>query len=191
MNSNFKYQDEFTLLQKLRESDTFAFRFIYNSYYAPLCQFGERFVKDSRQSEDIVTECFVTIWQKRTEFHTLKGLIAFLYTCTRNACLTHIRKTQRHESSHLEIAFLSSHNEELENAEELKNDLSLCSLFESLNLPPGMKKIFQLLYIEGFSTSEIAEKLKLSVYTVRAQRSNALKKIRAGLSKKGLLSCFF
>jgi RNA polymerase sigma-70 factor (family 1) len=191
MNLKFPNNNEFSLLQNLREDDINAFRFIYNSHYRPLYHFAIRFIKDSHQAEDIITECFISLWQKRKEFETFKGLVAFLYTCTKNGCLSHLKKVRRHETSHLEIAYLFDQSEVLDNADAIKNDLIQCSIIESENLPPAMKKVFQLLYIEGFKTTEIAQKLHLSVNTVRAQKANAIKRVRENLLKKGLLGWLF
>jgi RNA polymerase sigma-70 factor (family 1) len=191
MGQRIIYNDDLNLLQNFREGDIHAFRYIYSSHYRPLFHFANRFIKDSQQAEDIIAECFISLWKKRKEFETFKGLIAFLYTCTRNGCISHLKKIKRHEISHLEIAYLFDQSEAFDNTDLIKNDLIQCSIIESENLPPAMKKVFQLLYIEGFKTTEIAEKLKLSIHTVRNQKTTAIKKVREGLLKKGLISWLF
>jgi RNA polymerase sigma-70 factor (family 1) len=191
MSLRFLYQDDFTLLQNFRNGDISAFRCIYNTHYRPLCHFANCRIKDSTQAEDIITEGFIALWQKRMEFETYKGLTAFLYTCTKNACTNHINRIRRHSFSHQEMAYLFDHSEPFESVDGIRNDLIQFSIIESENLPPAMKNIFQLLYIEGFSATEIAEKLNLSVHTVRAQKANAIKRVRENLLKRGLLSWLF
>lgn len=187
MITDTPYQDEFSLLQDFNRGDVTAFRAIYDNLYSPLYHFANRFVKDPEQAEDILAESFIVLWQKRKEFETFRGLTAFLYTCTRNACLTHLIKVKRHAVSHQEILYLFDQPEPLEKLEAIRTDLIQYSLIEGEKLPAAMKKVFQLLYIEGFSASEIADKLHLSVNTVRNQKANAIKRVRENLIKKGLL----
>jgi RNA polymerase sigma-70 factor (family 1) len=191
MKADLSYQDELSLLKNLRKGNISAFHLIYNTHYQPLFHFANRYIKDPDQAEDIIADTFITFWQKREEFNSFKGLTAFLYTCTRNACLNHINKIRRHSASHKEMSYLFEYSEPFENVEAVKNDLIHCSIIESQNLPAAMKRIFQLLYIDGFTTSEIAEKLHISVHTVRVQKVNAIKRVRDGLLKKGLLNWLF
>jgi RNA polymerase sigma-70 factor (ECF subfamily) len=157
----------------------------------PLFHFANRYVKDEMQAEDIIADAFIVLWQKKEEFTTLKGLVAFLYTIIRNACLDQLKKIKRHTGSKDELAYLFDIREISEPLEAIKMDLIQLSLIEGAKLPSQMKKVFQLLYIEGFSSAQIADQLKLSIHTVRVQKVNAIRRVRENLTKKGLLSWFF
>ena len=191
MNVNGPYEDESLLLLCFREGDGNAFKAIYDAYYRPLFHFANRYVKDTEQAEDLVAESFIVVWQKREEFQTLKGLTAFLYTIVRNASLNFLAKLRRQTASTNELTYLSA-NSQLENQlDAVRSDLIQYSLIEGANLPAEMKKVFRLLYIEGFSATEAADKLNLSVDTVRVQKRNAVRRVRDTLSKKGLLGWLF
>jgi RNA polymerase sigma-70 factor (family 1) len=190
MRQNNPYEDESLLLRSFRTGDSDAFRAIYDMHYRPLYHFANQYVKDPEQAEDIIAESFIVLWQKRADFQTLKGLVAFLYTVIRNASLNHLRKIRRRVDSNKELTYLFESRELFQHTEAIKTDLIHLSLIEGSRLPSEMKKVFQLLYMEGFSTSEIADKLSLSVKTVRAQKGNAIRRIRESLTKKGLLSWF-
>jgi RNA polymerase sigma-70 factor (family 1) len=185
--SKISLEDESVILQLLIDGDTIAFRNIYNIYYHPLYHFAYRFVKDNEQVEDILAESFVVLWKKKEEFESFKGLISYLYTIVRNACFDHLKKTKRRNASDNEFAYLFEDGKNSEINDAIKTDLIQYSLIEGSKLPSQMRKIFHMLYIEGFSAVEIAEKLHLSIYTVKAQKFNAIRRVRNNLIKKGLL----
>jgi RNA polymerase sigma-70 factor (family 1) len=191
MSQNNPYEDEFLLLCSFRTGESDAFKAIYDMLYRPLYHFANRYVKDIEQAEDIIAESFIVLWQKRTEFQTLKGITAFLYTIIRNASLNHLRKIRRRVVSNKELTYLFESHELFQSTDAIKTDLIHLSLIEGASLPSEMKKVFQLLYMEGFSATEVADKLSLSVKTVRVQKGNAIRRVRASLIKKGLLGWLF
>jgi RNA polymerase sigma-70 factor (family 1) len=191
MSQNYPYEDETLLLSCFRTGDSNAFKAIYDMHYQPLYHFANRYVKDTEQAEDIIAESFIVLWQARTKFQTLKGLTAFLYTIIRNASLNHLRKIRRRVVSNKELTYLFESHELFQSTDAIKTDLIHLSLIEGASLPSEMKKVFQLLYMEGFSATEVADKLSLSVKTVRVQKGNAIRRVRASLIKKGLLGWLF
>ena len=190
MKTDARYYDEFSLLEAFKSNNEFGLQTIYDMHYHAIWNFANHFMKDHGQTDDIVAESFIKIWQKRTEFDSLKGVAYFLYTITRNACISQLKKKKTKERSLKEIAYLSS-RENVEAVDSIRNDLVQLSIIEAQNLPDKMREIFSLLYIEGFSASEVADKLELSTHTVWAQKRNAIKRVRENLVRKGLLSWLF
>jgi RNA polymerase sigma-70 factor (family 1) len=186
-----RYQNEFRLLEDFRSDHTMALQAIYDIHYHAIWQFANRYLKDDAETDDIIAESFVKIWQKRREFDSLKGIAYYLYTITRNACIGHLKKARTKERLQREIAYLWSSEEDPAAIESIKNDLIQLSLLEAQHLPEKMREVFQLLYMEGFSAAEVADNLDLSTHTVWAQKRNAVKRVRAGLLKKGLISWIF
>jgi RNA polymerase sigma-70 factor (ECF subfamily) len=191
MDADTGYQDEHRLMADFRADRPGALKVIYDMHYHGLRQFAQRFLKDEAQTEDIIAEGFVKVWQKRKAFDSLRGIAYFLYSITRNACISHLKKTRTKEKTHREMAYLSGMGDDAHAAEAIKNDLIQWSILESGNLPVKMREIFRLLYIEGFSAAEVADKLDLSTHTVWAQNRNAVKRVRENLLKKGLISWLF
>src|SRR4051812_23274512 len=67
----------------------------FRQYYASLCFYADRIIKDSEAAEDIVEEIFVKIWNKPRPFESEQHLKAFLYRSVKNACLDFIKTTER------------------------------------------------------------------------------------------------
>jgi RNA polymerase sigma-70 factor (ECF subfamily) len=51
-----------------------GFTYFFNSCYKPLYFFATRYVKDSAAAEDIITDSFIKLWDKREIFETEQGI---------------------------------------------------------------------------------------------------------------------
>jgi RNA polymerase sigma-70 factor (family 1) len=190
MNSNPTYFDEFVLLESFKNNDLPAFRELYNIYYHQLYNYSYRIIGNQEEVEDILSESFFIIWKKRKEFSSLKSVAAYLYTITRNSCITHLRKAKRRLIAHKALAYNYPTEASVEITDAIKSDLVQWSIIAAQQLPKEMKKVFHLVYIEGFSAAEAAELLQLSIKTINSQKLNAIKRVKETLIKKGLLITF-
>lgn len=70
------------------------FRQLFDSFYIPLCVFARNYVEDPELSADIVQDCFVKLWQIRTDFFYLHQVKSFLYTSVRNKALNELEHSR-------------------------------------------------------------------------------------------------
>ncbi len=182
------YQDENLLLRDFKEGNNDAFKYFFNSFYNSLLHYVTRFVKSEPVAEDIIADAFVVLWKKKSEFNSIKSIGKFLYTVTKNASFGYLRHTKMVLRTSGEVAYFAELADKDVAAKAMREDLIQLSLIASSNLPGKMKEVFEMLFIEGFTTSEVAERLNLSIHTVRAQKGNAVKKIREILIQQGLIS---
>ena len=175
------------LLNDFKAGETTTLQTLYDLHYRALWYFANRLVDNTEQAEDIVAEAFIKLWNRRHQFQNLEKIRPFLFVVTRNACITYLKQHKRREFSHNEISYLSPISEEDADTEQLRAELVQEVLLQAEAMPPQMKKIFSLFYVEGKSLSEIADNLDVSINTVRSQKVNALKRIREAFSKKGLI----
>ncbi|MGO4818740.1 RNA polymerase sigma factor [Flavobacterium sp. W22_SRS_FP1] len=180
-------KDKF-LLVDFRNGDEKAMRKLYTLYYLPLCYFNQKIINYSQEAEDISTESFLKLLQKRKDFESLAEIKSFLFTVSKNACLDFLRKEKRHNKFNQEISLLSP-LEELFIDQEMISAKVLQSVYAEIeNLPNKCQQVFKSIYIEGSSTSEIAKEMGISVQTVLNQKGKALRKIRLALSYENLFS---
>lgn len=71
------------LLDRLKNGDENALKEIVDIYYVPLCMYSVQFVESEQESEDIVQELFVRIWEKRL-FEKITNLKMYLFISVRN-----------------------------------------------------------------------------------------------------------
>lgn len=147
---------------------------IFDSYYHPLCFYAKKYLSDNNDAQDVVQEIFINIWEKQLEFPNNQALKSFLYSSVYHACIDIIKLTDIHKR-HQDYIF--SHSEETENKGYLTDQIEteiLTELFTAIeSLPNKCRAVFKLSYLEGLSIEEVAQKLDISIHTVKSQRSRA------------------
>lgn len=179
MNTNQVDNGEVT--EQLRTGNLKTFEMIFNQYYQPLVQYGNTFMKDIDEAEDVVQQVFVSVWEKResTDIHT--SLRALLYRAVHNACLNRIKQQKiRRDFAQSEVqqqseASVSDPLQEKELKQKIEDAITL--------LPEQCAKIFRMSRFEQLKYQEIADQLGLSVKTIENQMGKALKLMRENLKE--------
>ena len=170
------YSEE-DLIKYLKEGHEGAFRIVFDQYYRPLTLFAVKYIGDVEESKEIVQEFFVRFWTKHEAINIRFSLKTYLYQGVRNACLNFIESNkvvQRHLRGYGKSE-LSSDNP-LENILAAEQEELLMQAID--RLPEKCRQIFLLSRMEKLSNQAIADQLELSIKTVEAQISIALKRLR-------------
>lgn len=157
--------------------DEGGLKFYFERFYPSLLLFAKKFLKKPETCEDIVSECFFTIWNKREMFKDEQHLKSYLYKAVYNNCL---------KANRLRI------NEELGDPAEAADDFDYSSeliksetmrlLYQAIDrLPAQCKQVFTQLYVEGNTVRETADAMGIAVSTVKAQKARGLQLLRAKL----------
>lgn len=154
---------------------------IFKDLYPALCFYASRFVDDQGAAEDIAEESFIKIWERRETFVHYKVLRSFLYSTVRNACLNLLKQKERHSLHEKEIFI----NAELSESSVLENIIRT-EVFRDVyltleTLPPKCRTIISMIFFQGKSVREVAEKLNLSIGTVKTQKARGLKLLKERL----------
>jgi RNA polymerase sigma-70 factor (ECF subfamily) len=129
------------------------------------------------EAKEIVQDFFVRFWSKREDVAIRFSLKTYLYAGVRNACLNALASTKvaQRKLRDYTVPEIST-----DNALELmlvaeQEDLLMQAVDR---LPEKCRQIFHLSRMEKLSNQAIADQLQLSVKTVEAQISIALKRLR-------------
>lgn len=161
------------------QDDEEAFRILFYDFFAPLCVFAHRYLEEMETCEDIVQETFYRIWKNRKDLDIQISARNFLITSVRNACLDLIRK-QEIEKRWIEKRLEKDTEEEYEDLYTTQELESL--LNQALNkLPEQIASTFRMNRFGGKTYVEIAEEKQISVKTVEAYMTRALKFLRIEL----------
>jgi len=175
------------LWHRIKQSDTFAFETLYNTYWEKLYSICYWHLLDQETAKDIVQELFVDIWKKKEELNVIKTVEGYLVAAARNKVFNHIRSLEIKRK----YARTINNNEALSHAavDEHSRSRELQQLYQNQinKLPPKMKQIYVLSKLEGYATPEIAQHLSLSEQTVKNQLATAVKRIREALEPYRLL----
>ncbi len=162
------------------KDDEEAFRIIFFHFYPALCVFAGRYVGNKETGEDIVQETFLKIWKNRKEIEITTSANNYLITSVRNSCADYLRSRQADES-------YQRITPEMENALATTDDsYALTELLHMTHsaldrLPEHIRTVFLCNRVDGETYAEIARKHHISVKTVEAYISKALKHLRIEL----------
>jgi RNA polymerase sigma-70 factor (family 1) len=182
-------RDEPLLVKELSEGNILAFNTLFKEYSRRLYRFAIGYLKSEEESEELVQEVFTIIWERRTSLKEELSFKSFLFTIAFNIIRKHFRtKMQMIEYFRMEI------REDLDT--HTISEITYNSIHQYITklvnqLPERRKLIFIKSRFEGLSTREISEELKISHKTVENQLTDALKFLRANLSREGALLLFF
>ncbi|MBS0011869.1 MAG: RNA polymerase sigma-70 factor [Bacteroidales bacterium] len=162
-------------------SDKVFFEKIFREYFVALTYYALKLVRDNDTAKDIVHQVFVNIWEKRDSISIDRPLRAYLYTAVHNRSLNYLRDKRRfHDKDagdiELQNELASPDSDSLETEETEARIAQAVS-----GLPGRCAEVFRLSRFEEKRYSEIAEILNISVKTVEAQMSKALRILREEL----------
>jgi RNA polymerase sigma factor (sigma-70 family) len=176
--------DEEVLLRAFREGNTLAMQHIFRLHWKPVVFFACRFIPERHISEDIVSEVFVKLWDRREGFHSVPALRSFLYVATRNACVDHLRKIKTLKVVHKAYVYTEQDRlEEPELTEVIRAEL-MAKVMESIDLLPTQYKKVMVLSTQGLDTEAIAREMNLSPKIVRNYRARAINILKKDLLDK-------
>lgn len=169
--------------------DIHVFREYYDLYYNPLCRFLNLYTQDTAIIEDVLQEIFLKLWENRKAIE-INYIKTYLFHAAKNRVLNHLRDEQNRH--YLLENWFNQQQEEKEHEDCFDIETFTAVLEQAINqLPDKCKEIFLLSRREQLSYKQIAEKQNLSVKTVEAQMSIALKRIRNILSTSSFVFLLF
>lgn len=180
--------DDAELLQKISRRDANAFAALYDRYAAVLYSLCLAILKKPDEAEDVLQECFLVVWEKAFAFNGMKGCAyTWLVTLTRHRAIDRLRsknfqmRLQKPVDFDFDAVADDGANTPLEDAAFAERAEIVQKAFATL--PIEQREVLRLAYFEGCSQSEIADRLKVPLGTVKTRARQAMKKLQALLSQ--------
>ncbi|MBV8040829.1 sigma-70 family RNA polymerase sigma factor [Bacteroides sp. AN502] len=119
------------------------FRVRFEQHYPRLCSIAYGYVSDYDESEDIVQELFIYIWDKGKDCLPEQELTAYLTTAVKNRCISFLRR-KKEDTVSIEDYPLADHHLADETADSSENRRSPEEVLEEAlsTLPPKCKDVF-------------------------------------------------
>lgn len=169
--------------------DQKSFEELFRLYYRPLCYYARKFKLDHFETEEVVAQTFLKVWEIREVLFVEKSVSAYLYQSVRNQSLNYLKQKRTFSRNKEQYALklrqaqlFSAISEEDGTSALLARELEQQIKQAIDNLPDKCREIFLLSRGENLSIKEIAEKLRISTNTVQKQISIAIAKLRDVLS---------
>ena len=153
---------------------------LFRKYFSSLCVFARQYVYDNDKVKDIVHDVFINIWEKGELYEADALVKGYLFTSVKNRCFNYLRDNKKFNKEGDE-AFNYEGASPQHNPTEFK-ELEAIIKAEIDKLPDKCKEVFILSRYEELKYAEIAERLDISVKTVEAHVSKALKLLRENLA---------
>ncbi|MCX6327848.1 MAG: RNA polymerase sigma-70 factor [Bacteroidia bacterium] len=183
------------LINGIKQGDIAAFEELYKRYYIFLCLIAEHIVRNHSDAEEIVSDVFVKLWNIREKVDIITSIKGYLVKAVRNTSINYLER--------LKINNQSTDRLDYSDQELLAwdSDYPLGQLYEKeimnilddgINeLPDACRQIFMLSRNEDMKYSDIADKLGISVNTVKTQIKIALARLRETLKDYLVILLFF
>ena len=170
--------NEKELLLKVSEGDSIAFGHLFDRYYGLIYSASFRYLKVHDLAEDMVQSSFLKIWEKRFSLPKVDRFDHYLYRVARNEMADHFRKHSKRDKHIQRIRELFE--EETGSPEDLLITKQKRAMIADVisNLPPQQQTAYKLSRDEGLSYQEIADRMHLSVNTIKVHISQALKTLK-------------
>jgi len=175
---DYNRNEDHALFILLKRRDKDAFSAIYMKYHRYLYALAFKYLKDSGMAEDALQHVFVKLWESTSDIHIEINLKNYLYTMTKNFILNVIR-------DHKEAVSLSYMNAQIDLPAEddivkvLENSELHDLLYKGIDsLPPQKKEVCMRRLKTSDSNQQIAEKMGISVNTVKSHYQESLKLLR-------------
>jgi RNA polymerase sigma-70 factor (family 1) len=177
--AKIKYLQE----QIARNDDTFAYKELFVSFYNPLLRFAVTLVKSREQAEEIVSDVFINIWEKRKRINGITNLKVYLFIAVKNTALNYLSRQNKNLTDSVDEAGMEFKSIYFD-PEQLMVTAEMVARIKAAieELPPKCKLIFKLIKEDELKYREVAEILGVSVKTVESQITIALKKIGTAIN---------
>ena len=183
--------NDYSLYIRLREGQPTAYEELFKQTFPRMLGYCRLFIHDKDQASDLVQECFIRLWEKRSTIKATHSVENLLFVMLRNRCLNFLRDQKLHnngnnvqtieenEIQHLyQLDFLGE--EEMSLEEQL-----VAAIRQSVEkLPEKRKIVFTKAKIEGKKNRDIANELGISVKAVEKHLHQAKEQIRNEIQLK-------
>ena len=156
----------------------------------PLLSFADGMLKDVEESKEIVKESFLRFFKETASIRYPK---AWLYTTTRNLCVSRLRKKQRlistdQDNGQLDFFSDSSENDQEDPREKMEKEEKIFRVKHAVSLlPEEIQDLLKMKFEKRMSYLGIADKLGISVGNVGFKLHKVIYQLSIELKEENIL----
>lgn len=171
------------------------FEQLYIDYQLRLTAYARRFVGDLSEAQDLVQDCFMSLWNRRTPIDREQATM-LLFVMVRNRCIDYLKHKKTIDKYVLCYRSKMRGEERLYNYDFALSDTERTYLYEELerqiqtildSLPERCREVFILSRFRGLKNREIAAHLHISLQAVEKHIQKALRIFADTLDKSDSL----
>lgn len=173
--------EDHILINGLKHGNQAAFEALYDKYAGKIYNYTAQMLRDKTLAEDLTQMCFMTLWERREYIDLDQSFVAYIYTIARNTVYKESRRLMAQGRYVDEITpplqsqvdhseYIIDHIDHQIVDGEFKKQIA--------SLPEGRRRVVELRVMHHLSNTQIAEELNISVKTVEAQITTAMKSLQ-------------
>lgn len=169
------------LLQRVANGDQAAFARLYDMLAPRVFGLVLRVLVDRSQSEEVLQEVFLEIWQSASRFAPNRGQArSWILTIAHRRAVDRVRSSQASTDRDVRAGFRDldvAHDSVVEQVELRIEGEKVTAALSSL--PEAQKEALTLAYYGGYSQSEIAALVGAPLGTIKTRMRDGLSRLRA------------
>lgn len=167
------------LYQRVTNGDKVAYEFLFKKFYPRLCAYACQWVA-LEDAENVVQDIMLWLWQNHTSLSIESSIQTYLFTATKNRCMTLINRGLLRQRIINTLHKAASEQFETPDFYAI-NELVIKMEIALEQLPESFREAFILNRFHNKSYKEIAAEMGVSQKTVEYRISQAIKLLRVHL----------
>ncbi len=180
------HEKEIAFLERLKKGDLKAFDWFFECYSHKIFKVARKFGLSAEDSEEIVQDVFLKLWQRREGIRLDQSIVPYLKTISKHLI---IRRLKDHAAQFAVRHYLKENSSKIcfDTEEQINYNELLTKTHQQLQkLPAQQREIFEMNKLQKLPPKEIAEKLNLSSRTVENHLYRAVQQLRKTLKESGI-----
>jgi RNA polymerase sigma-70 factor, ECF subfamily len=169
------------LMDGVVRRDADALAAIYERYESMLRSVISSILHEGGETDDVLHEVFIQLWNRADRFLAEKGLQGFLVTMAKRRALDRLRRrlAYRRATDRLEIQMMAEFNDKIGRPQVKPTTFDLSELLSTMIrlLPEPQQEVVELTFFKGFTQREIAAQKSIALGTVKTRLYLAQKKL--------------
>ena len=169
------------LMEAVVRRDSDAMAAIYERYESMLRSVISSILHEGGETDDVLHEVFIQLWNCADRFLAEKRLQGFLVTMAKRRALDRLRRrlAYRRATDRLEIQMMAEFNDNMGRPQVRSTTFDLSELLSTMIrlLPEPQQEVVELTFFKGLSQREIAAEKSISLGTVKTRLRLAQKKL--------------
>jgi len=162
--------DQELILEQCLKGKKEAQQALYDQYAATMLGLCYRYTKSYEDAEDVLQDGFIKVFTHLHQYKKDGDLGAWIRRIMVNTAISYLNRHRRYKKE-MTVDDISMHPVSDENPEV---SLDTKELIETIRkLPAGYQAVFNMIAVDGYPQTEIAELMDMNINTVRSQYSRA------------------
>lgn len=167
--------NEEKIWRSIRNKEGAVFELYYKEHYKFFFLAACNYLRDPGLAQEIVNDVFIKLWEDGETINIQTSLRSYIYRAVVNRSLNELDKRKKERAHQSELGHRPEQTSELRDMEE--NELKV-RLYKAIDqLPEQCRKVFMMSRFEDLKQQEIADRLNISIKTVKNHITRALKEL--------------